>query len=1265
MTTSVKREFIAKSYRLFKVLHQHLSILDIDFPTKRLVGYTELQIVSQGDELPFIRLNCQQCIIDCIYINDYMCEFTYSEPTADIVHSSEKKGARKLDSFSSIHYDVIKSTDSDLGNGELIIKVPELSDIKSLILERKTFSVNISYFIENPKGGIYFSVQETNNSNDDRNDVQEDQYMPHMFTYERSNLSRLWFPCVDSFSESCTWTILITCPEDYTAISSGELVEVEHNTSKKKKRFYYHLQIPTSASNIGLVVGKFTPIVHPDMHEVVHFCFPTLKSLLLDTCGNTHRIFEYYEDMLNTRYPYSTYKQVFVDNLDTQYVAFATLSIFSINLLHSKHIIEQAYATRKVLAQAIAEQYFGCFISMQSCPDSWLVRGIAGFLAHDYYKKAFGNNEYRYQVKEAMNKVINYEQQFRPIVLDPSHKGYTEKDYFHIKNFHTWSPLYDKMHRVKSFLIMRMLENYLGRALLLQVFNKMLSLAQSAITQKYNSNTWHHLYASTGSFIWAISTVTGKNIDTFLKQWVFQGGHVKLTGSFVFHRRRNTVQLEIRQVHVHKTGVWQYLGPLMIWLQELDGTFKHNLQIEDNVSKHDIVCHSKSRRNKKKKIPLCTGEEIDMDLSAMDQDSPVLWLRIDPEMNLLREVILEQPDYQWLYQLRYERDIIAQLESLAILDNYSTNSSIRNTLSEILSNDQIFYRVRCEAAFCLRKVANKVGSPYNGPQTMIKLFRKMFGSSSCQHIVRMNNFSNFKMYFIQKSLIVAMAGLRTDHGICPHEILRFLLDLFKYNDNSKNKFSDAYFRAAMIDALAETVTPVAITPIFNSNNLSDIVSQDTKNILEEIVRFFNLDKLLPSYKHVVTVSCLKAFRNLQKMGHLPPNSQIFRCHTSTACFVDVRKAAIEILIDILRAESRKEDLDFLLNLAIKDPHPAIRYFTLKKLIHNPPFSSNTEEVHQLDVEELVERLWTLMNSYFSCQFKLRCAIVDLYFVLYGRNRPKCLPKPEFSFVLNLKDKKASDENSDHNQMDLDNSMYENPLFTPNTNTAQISKPTTAEELFDRIKAADKPTEQHYSKVTVPSEMVKNEENLDSYQKNTENIIANSESTLQNVDILPEVAGDNFSELQQEGSVGDKRKKHCMDDMDPLLDSDGESGGGGREEGEVRTPSSYSHSLPTATSSTIPTISIRMKTDPSGDHICIKTTNEPSGSDYLHQSIKSLVSPPAIKKRKEDKDRSLKIGEEKDKNNKDRHHKDKKKKKKKKKHKHKHKDRHFEMGQSAD
>lgn len=81
---------------------------------------------------------------------------------------------------------------------------------------------------------------------------------------------------------------------------------------------------------------------------------------------------------------------------------------------------------------------------------------------------------------------------------------------------------------------------------------------------------------------------------------------------------RNTVELELKQEHIHQLGIRKYVGPLTVALQELDGTFKHVLQIEGTHAKADIVCHSKSRRQKKKKIPLCTGEEVDMDLSTME-----------------------------------------------------------------------------------------------------------------------------------------------------------------------------------------------------------------------------------------------------------------------------------------------------------------------------------------------------------------------------------------------------------------------------------------------------------------------------------------------------------------------------------------------------------------------------------------------------------------------------------------------------------------------
>lgn len=63
-------------------------------------------------------------------------------------------------------------------------------------------------------------------------------------------------------------------------------------------------------------------------------------------------------------------------------------------------------------------------------------------------------------------------------------------------------------------------------------------------------------------------------------------------------------------------------------------------------------------------------------LVCFSADSPVLWLRVDPDMNLLSHVTWEQPDYMWQYQLRYERDIVAQREVIMEKSLCSLNKSV-------------------------------------------------------------------------------------------------------------------------------------------------------------------------------------------------------------------------------------------------------------------------------------------------------------------------------------------------------------------------------------------------------------------------------------------------------------------------------------------------------------------------------------------------------------------------------------------------------------
>lgn len=82
----------------------------------------------------------------------------------------------------------------------------------------------------------------------------------------------------------------------------------------------------------------------------------------------------------------------------------------------------------------------------------------------------------------------------------------------------------------------------------------------------------------------------------------------------------------------------------------------------------------------------------------------MLWIRLDPDITILRSTVIEQPDYQWQYQLRHERDVTAQLDAIAALERYPTPAS-RLALTDTIENEQTYLQVRCKAAHCLTKVS--------------------------------------------------------------------------------------------------------------------------------------------------------------------------------------------------------------------------------------------------------------------------------------------------------------------------------------------------------------------------------------------------------------------------------------------------------------------------------------------------------------------------------------------------------------------------------
>jgi len=67
-------------------------------------------------------------------------------------------------------------------------------------------------------------------------------------------------------------------------------------------------------------------------------------------------------------------------------------------------------------------------------------------------------------------------------------------------------------------------------------------------TQNLNKPAeWSQLLISTRSFMGIVTDVTGQEFPSFIEQWIDVGGHVEFHVSHAFNRKRNVIELELRQ----------------------------------------------------------------------------------------------------------------------------------------------------------------------------------------------------------------------------------------------------------------------------------------------------------------------------------------------------------------------------------------------------------------------------------------------------------------------------------------------------------------------------------------------------------------------------------------------------------------------------------------------------------------------------------------------------------------------------------------------
>ncbi|KXS15137.1 Bromodomain-domain-containing protein [Gonapodya prolifera JEL478] len=293
----------SEQLRGFTLTHTRLR-LDVDIAKKELAGAVELSITPTLPSLAEIRLNCRQCVVSSVLVNDIPATFSLRDPLASVYPSWHDPtsdpvvmamarptsgtvnpgpgGVGFYPEFRRRYVEALAHTDDD---AELLVHIPK--NIKLLEGDFSTaegaaasmnfteLTVLITYSLTQPRAGVYFSHPDP---------VAAPHRFPYAYTHNQACGTRLWMPCVDTLWDKAPWRLEFVVPRQLsrtlpngrgvetreTVVASvGEMVEqVVHPLDPEKKVVVYAMDEPAPTAGVMFAVGAFDVVRLKGWHGV-------------------------------------------------------------------------------------------------------------------------------------------------------------------------------------------------------------------------------------------------------------------------------------------------------------------------------------------------------------------------------------------------------------------------------------------------------------------------------------------------------------------------------------------------------------------------------------------------------------------------------------------------------------------------------------------------------------------------------------------------------------------------------------------------------------------------------------------------------------------------------------------------------------------------------------------------------------------------------------------------------------------------------------
>lgn len=372
------------------------------------------------------------------------------------------------------------------------------------------------------------------------------------------NRARHWLPCHDVPHDKATVEFIVTAPAHYQVVSNGLQME-ETNLSKATTRTHWKETIPLPTKVMVIGAARFAVArVDSGYHlPVTAWVYPQDREKGFYDYALSTSILQFFSDYIG---PYPFQK---LANVQSKTI-FGGMENAS-TIFYAESSVTGNRKSEPLLAHEIAHQWFGNMATEKNFAHLWLSEGFATYLTDVYLESKYGREELQERLKEEREQVKNFVRTARKPVVDTGAALHSFDDLMQLLNANSYQ---------KGAWVLHMLRKEVGDA----AFQKII---QSYYQQYKGGN------AGSPDFQKVAENVSGKKLDTFFQQWLYQPGLPRLRVKWRFDGDK--IRLQVQQL---QQPLFQF--PLEVAFSGADGRQTiHQVRVSGAVSDFSIPAHQK------------------------------------------------------------------------------------------------------------------------------------------------------------------------------------------------------------------------------------------------------------------------------------------------------------------------------------------------------------------------------------------------------------------------------------------------------------------------------------------------------------------------------------------------------------------------------------------------------------------------------------------------------------------------------------------------